>query len=375
MHTTPTHSMVVLICLPPLECLVQSEANSAVHHLWSLGCWSHLHPNGEQSSILMRLRQSDPIFSMGVDVMRPAFNLEPKYRVTMLTREDWTEGMGTLPGVKGLIWFTDGSKMREGTRAGVYGQSVGRRLSFPLGRYTTVFQAEIYAILACVYEIQFQNRPEKYVSICSDSQAALKALQAVRTTSPLVQQHQKVLNDISILHAVGLYWVPGHAGVGGNEIADELARGGSILGYIGPELALGVSRWDIQKTLSRWLINQHWARWCDLGNTQRQARELISGSSLGAKAKFLSFNRTQTRAVTGLLTGHNTLRRHLHLLGLLVSPLCRVKEESLAHILCDCEALASLRYMHLGSFFLEPDDVKSISLGAFWNFSKATGLP
>jgi len=39
---------------------------------------------------------------------------------------------------------------------------------------------------------------------------------------------------------------------------------------------------------------------------------------------------TSTRAVTGLLTGHNTLRRHLHLLWLLDSPLCRkcgVREE------------------------------------------------
>jgi len=32
----------------------------------------------------------------------------------------------------------------------------------------------------------------------------------------------------------------------------------------------------------------------------------------------LSFKRTQSRAVTGLLTGHNTLRRHLHLLRLIV---------------------------------------------------------
>jgi len=116
---------------------------------------------------------------MGVDVMGPAFSLEPKYRVTVLTRGDWTRGTGAPPVVKGVVWFTDGSKMREGTRAGVYGQSVGRRLSFSLGRYATVFQAEIYAILACVNEIQLQNRSEKYVSICSDSQAALKALQAI----------------------------------------------------------------------------------------------------------------------------------------------------------------------------------------------------
>jgi hypothetical protein len=120
---------------------------------------------------------------MGDDVMRPAFNLEPKYRVTMLTREDCTRGSGSPPEIKGLIWYTDGSKMKEGTGAGVYGQSIKRRLSFSLGRYKTVFQAEIYAILACVHEIQFQNRPEKYFSICSDSQVALKALQAVRTTS------------------------------------------------------------------------------------------------------------------------------------------------------------------------------------------------
>jgi len=56
---------------------------------------------------------------------------------------------------------------------------------------------------------------------------------------------------------------------------------------------------------------------------------------MGAKARFLSFNRTQSRAVTGLLTGHNNLRRHLHLTGLSDSPLCRcgAEEENLAHIL------------------------------------------
>jgi hypothetical protein len=92
----------------------------------------------------------------------------------------------------------------------------------------------------------------------------------------------------------------------------------------------------------------------------------------------MSFNRTQSRVVVCLLNGHNTLRRHLHLLGLVDSPLCRrcgVQEETSAHILCECEALASLRQVHLGSFFLEPEDIKSISFGAIWNFSKATGLP
>jgi len=62
--------------------------------------------------------------------MRPAFNFEPKYRVTTLTREDWTKGTGTSTALKGFIWFTDGPKMREGTRAEVLRQSVRRRSAF-----------------------------------------------------------------------------------------------------------------------------------------------------------------------------------------------------------------------------------------------------
>jgi len=88
----------------------------------------------------------------------------------------------------------------------------------------------------------------------------------------------------------------------------------------------------------------------------------------------MTFNRIQSRAVIGLLTGHNTLRRHLYLLGLLDSPLCRkcgVGEETSAHILCECESLASLRHAYLGCFFLEPEDVKSLGLGAIWNYCRA----
>ena len=54
----------------------------------------------------------------------------------------------------------------------------------------------------------------------------------------------------------------------------------------------------------------------------------------------------------------------------LFSPSFGAEEETSAHILCECEALASLRHAYLGSYFLEPEDIKSISVGAIWNFSK-----
>jgi hypothetical protein len=44
---------------------------------------------------------------------------------------------------------------------------------------------------------------------------------------------------ISTWYAVGLYWVPGHAGLRGNVMANELARGGSALRFVGPEPASG----------------------------------------------------------------------------------------------------------------------------------------
>jgi len=125
------------------------------------------------------------------------------------------------------------------------------------------------------------------------------------------------------------------------------------------------------------LVNQHWIWWRGLGDSQRQARELISGPCLGAKARYLSFNRTKSRAVTGLLIGYNTLKRHLRLMGPSDSPLfrrCGAEDETSAHILCECETLASLRHAYLGSY-LQPEAIKSVSLGAIWNFSKAAGLP
>ena len=93
-------------------------------------------------------------------------------------------------------------------------------------------------------------------------------------------------------------------------------------------------------------------------------------------AQLLSFNRTQTRVVIGLLTGHNTLRRHLHIMGLCNDPMCWkcTEEETSVHILCECEALASLRHAYLGSFSLDPEDITELGMEAIWNFAKGRGL-
>jgi hypothetical protein len=105
----------------------------------------------------------------------------------------------------------------------------------------------------------------------------------------------------------------------------------------------------------------------------------MPGPNLATTAQLLSFNRTQSRVVIDLLTGHNALRGHLHVMGLSNNPICRkcgTEEETSVHILCVCvcEALASLRHAHVESYFLDPEDIRKLSIGAIWNFGKGTGL-
>ena len=51
-----------------------------------------------------------------------------------------------------------------------------------------------------------------------------------------------------------------------------------------------------------------------------------------------------------------------------------LRRKTSVHILCECEALASLRHAYLGSFFLDPEDIRKLGVGAIWNFAKETGL-
>ena len=44
-------------------------------------------------------------------------------------------------------------------------------------------------------------------------------------------------------------------------------------------------------------------------------------------------------------------------------------------ILSLSEALTSLRHNYLGSFLLDPEDNRNLSIGAIWSLVEGTGLP
>jgi hypothetical protein len=108
-----------------------------------------------------------------------------------------------------------------------------------LGKFATVFQTKIYAILQYACENIGSTYKHKQILIFSDSQAALKALGNLKVTSELVAECLDALSVLASLNEVTLMWVPGHSSIPGNEEADELARQASAMPLLGPELALG----------------------------------------------------------------------------------------------------------------------------------------
>jgi hypothetical protein len=95
--------------------------------------------------------KKEPILQMGTDKMIPRHVHDKPFKVRFPDRSEWKDGL--QPDRKGrLIRYIDGSKVNYGTGAGVYGYGTKRKLSFSLGKYTTIFQAEVYAIKACAVE-------------------------------------------------------------------------------------------------------------------------------------------------------------------------------------------------------------------------------
>jgi hypothetical protein len=130
---------------------------------------------------------------MGTDKMIPRHVYSKPFAVRFPDRSEWKDWF--QPDSKGgRIWYTDGSKTTKGTGAGVYGYGTRMKCSFSLGKYTTVFQAEVYAIMACTLENLDRNYRNRNIYILSDSQAAIKALDSYQINSKLVWDcHQSLV--------------------------------------------------------------------------------------------------------------------------------------------------------------------------------------
>jgi hypothetical protein len=58
----------------------------------------------------------------------------------------------------------------------------------------------------------------------------------------------------------------------------------------------------------------------------------------------------------------------------LTCEMCLKEDESATHILCDCGAIAHLRFRHLGQFFMEPSDYYGAPINKVLHFIRGVRL-
>ena len=189
------------------------------------------------------------------------------------------------------------------------------------------------------------------MGILSDSQAAIKALSTNLISSELAKEFLGNLNALTKHNPVVIGWVPGHKGVPGNEAADKFAREGSITPLQGPEPAVGISSSLLKGAVNRWMYRRHCDYWYQIEGLKNSKSTLRKPSS-ELQCRLTKLNRREARIAKGLITEHCGLRKQLRTMGIFEGdPSCRLcggDEETAAHIIYSCEALAARRFNLFG---------------------------
>jgi hypothetical protein len=104
-------------------------------------------------------------------------------------------------------------------------------------------------------------------------------------------------------NSVTLIWVPGHTNEQGNKNADELARKGSEMDFLGPEPALPLTLSSVKTTIATAAHKKHIQYWKNLLTFQHS--KLFLEEPLGvASKKIFKMNKRRLRILVGTVTGH-----------------------------------------------------------------------
>ncbi|XP_055524853.1 uncharacterized protein LOC129718269 [Wyeomyia smithii] len=121
------------------------------------------------------------------------------------------------------LMFTDGSKCNAITYYAVFDESNNKILKSRLPNNSSVYNAELTAILKATKHI-FNSNFNKYI-IITDSLSALSALSDYSSNHPMIQSiFDNIFSCQQKSKTIKLYFVPSHMGIHGNEIADKAEK-------------------------------------------------------------------------------------------------------------------------------------------------------
>jgi hypothetical protein len=138
----------------------------------------------------------------------------------------------------------------------------------------------------------------------------------------LVSGYQQAMCTLSNRNKVTLVCVPGHTGILGNEDADALARKGYGRPVLDPKPVTQFSPCAGRIKIKEWPTKKYLEYWAATPGT-RESKLFIERPSERLSRATLALNREQCTLVKGLVTGHYTLRWHLHFISLSDNTICR----------------------------------------------------
>ncbi|XP_055597713.1 uncharacterized protein LOC129747492 [Uranotaenia lowii] len=292
------------------------------------------------------------------------------FKVKFPSPQEWLSGFVEDQMSSHIVFYTDGSLSNSRAGAGIYCHELNIEYAQPLGKYCTVFQAELYAIMYGV-QIALQKKIMfRTIYFCSDSQAAIKSLSASSSRSKLVIACRKAIEELAEGNGLNLLWVPGHKGIFGNECADELARAGSEKEFYGPEPAVPISPCWFRNQIQTWSSNQHERYWEEL-DTCRQTKLFLEKPSPIISSYLLTLNKFHCSILIRALSGHCKLNYHMHNIQRAESPVCGSCESDVEdpfHLICNCPSFARLRFRTLGSYALSESEFKKLNLKNILSF-------
>lgn len=361
MSTTATAALEVLLSITPIDLYIEQEAIITSLRIKAANCWSQLSVGHTAS--LERYSNSIPELLMSTDKCAPEYYFDKTFDINIPERSEW-ENIENMFEEQGVTVYTDGSKMDSGSGAGVYSVNPPMELSYPLGVYASVYQAEIFAILKSAEKLQDENVMEKTIYICSDSQASLKALSSYCFSSKLTIECLNSINNLTRNNTVHLIWVPGHSDVEGNEKADELARKGSETQIQGQQCVIGIPYIMQRSAIRKYFANEHVIRW-EASETCKHTKGIVAGPNQRNTKYLLQCTRSSIRELVGTLTGHCKLNKHMYTLRHSQTPTCRrcdEENETPLHWLSDCPALTNTRMACFGNYFMDFQLLKTANI-------------
>lgn len=347
--STPGAALNCCLDILPLEVCIMAAARSKAHQLQLGKLWHG--DQGHGHTKITSVITGDGALDMVSDHMIKRYSFSRSFSTEIPSREEW-KGGGSKYTSTDVVWFTDGSKTAEGTGAGIHGVRPCINSAIPMGRYPTVFQAEVLAVLECCrlsLRMGFEGRS---ITILTDSQSTVNALSSFEFSSRLVWECYMAISVLGRSNEVSLVWVPGHSGIDGNEAADALANQASASPFTGPQPFCGLSRCIAKRSILDWAKAEHTRRW-KLVEGQRMSKMVLRSPSTQIAQTLLLMGRSNLRQVVGLVTGHGHWLKHLHRMGVFAGdPRCRkcgLQEETAEHLLFDCDALARSRFTIFGT--------------------------